>query len=100
MSIDSIASVRRREASHAHIMAAHWGRGVGTLWRITRMTLRHPWQVAIAIVSTFVAAVLQLFIPRLLGQAVDQARGVGPPPRRRWPTPRERCSPRHWCCWR
>ena len=40
------------------------------------MTLRHPWQVAIAIVSTFIAATLQLFIPRLLGQAVDQAQGV------------------------
>jgi ATP-binding cassette, subfamily B, multidrug efflux pump len=40
------------------------------------MTLRHPWQVGIAIGSTFIAATLQLFIPRLLGQAVDQARGV------------------------
>lgn len=76
MSTDSLASAARREASLAHVMAAQWGRGVGTLVRITRMTLRHPWQVAIAIVSTFVAAVLQLFIPRLLGQAVDQARGA------------------------
>ena len=53
------------------------GQGDGrSLVRITRMCLRHPWQVAIAIVSTFVAADLQLFIPRLLGQAVDQAQGV------------------------
>jgi ATP-binding cassette subfamily B protein len=40
------------------------------------MTLRHPWQVSITIISTFIAATLQLFIPRLLGQAVDQAHGV------------------------
>ncbi|WP_407067730.1 ABC transporter ATP-binding protein [Mesorhizobium sp. CU2] len=41
-----------------------------------RMTLRHPWQVTITIVSTFIAATLQLFIPRLLGRAIDQAQGV------------------------
>jgi ATP-binding cassette subfamily B protein len=76
VSTDTTASAAKREASLAHVTAAQWGRGVSTLVRITRMTLRHPWQVGIAIVSTFVAAVLQLFIPRLLGQAVDQARGV------------------------
>ncbi|TGV95648.1 ABC transporter transmembrane domain-containing protein, partial [Mesorhizobium sp. M2E.F.Ca.ET.154.01.1.1] len=47
-----------------------------TLLRIVRMTLRHPWQVAITIVSTFIAATLQLLIPRLLGRAIDQAQGV------------------------
>lgn len=76
MSTDTIAGAAKREASLAHVNAAQWGRGVSTLIRITRMTLRHPWQVAIAIGATFVAATLQLFIPRLLGQAVDQARGV------------------------
>ncbi|OWJ69041.1 multidrug ABC transporter [Inquilinus limosus] len=76
MSTDTIANARRRDDSRLHIAAAHWGRGVGTLLRISRMTLRHPWQVGIAIGSTFIAATLQLFIPRLLGQAVDQARGV------------------------
>ena len=69
---------------------ASWGKGLSTLLRITRMTLRHPWQVAITIVSTFVAATLQLFIPRLLGQAIDQAQGV----MRRAPAPRRsrRCG--------
>jgi ATP-binding cassette, subfamily B, multidrug efflux pump len=36
------------------------------------MNLRHPWQVAIAIGSTIIAATLQLLIPQLLGRAVDQ----------------------------
>src|SRR5690606_17598307 len=42
--------------------------------RIALMNFRHPWQVAIAIVSTIIAAALQLMVPRLLGSAVDQAR--------------------------
>ncbi len=40
------------------------------------MTLRHPWQVTAAIAATFVAASLQLAIPRLLGKAVDQTQDV------------------------
>lgn len=40
------------------------------------MCLRHPWQVAIALVSTVAASIFQLLIPRLLGQAVDQAQGL------------------------
>lgn len=56
--------------------AAGWGQGLGTLMRITRMTLRHPWQVAIAIGSTVVAAILQLSIPQLLGRAVDETQIV------------------------
>ncbi|MCD7061358.1 ABC transporter ATP-binding protein/permease [Pelagibacterium sp. HS1C4-1] len=59
-----------------HVKAAGWGRGLSTILRITRMSLRHPWQVAIAIVSTFIAASLQLLIPQLLGQAVDQTQTV------------------------
>ena len=71
------ASAARRSDAFSHVAKASWGKGVGTLWRIMRLNLRHPWQVAIAIGSTFVAATLQLFIPRLLGQAVDQAQGLG-----------------------
>ncbi len=44
--------------------------------RINRMTLRHPWQVSVAIGATLVAASLQLMIPRLLGRAVDQTQTV------------------------
>ncbi len=58
----------------AHVEAAGWGQGLRTLTRITYMNLRHRWQVAIAIGSTFIAAALQLLIPKLLGQAVDQVR--------------------------
>jgi ATP-binding cassette subfamily B multidrug efflux pump len=54
------------------VEAAGWGRGLSALLRITRMALRHPFRVAIAIVATLVAAALQLMIPRLLGTAVDQ----------------------------
>jgi len=71
------ASAKRRANAFSHVAKASWGRGVGTLWRITRLNLRHPWQVTICIVSTFIAATLQLMIPRLLGHAVDQAQGLG-----------------------
>ena len=59
-----------------HVRSAQWGQGVDTLWRITRMAFRHPWRAGIAIVSTFIAAGLQLMIPQLLGRAVDQTQGV------------------------
>jgi ATP-binding cassette subfamily B multidrug efflux pump len=71
------ASAKGRANAFSHVAKASWGKGVGTLWRITRLNLRHPWQVTIAIVSTFIAATLQLMLPRLLGQAVDQAQGLG-----------------------
>ncbi|AMX98854.1 ABC transporter ATP-binding protein [Mesorhizobium ciceri] len=56
----------------AHVKAAGWGRGLNILLRITRINLRHPWQVALAIGSTIIAVILQLLIPWLLGWAVDQ----------------------------
>ena len=40
------------------------------------LTMRHPWQVAITVISTIIASTLQLLIPRLLGEAVDRAEGV------------------------
>jgi len=70
------ASAKRRAKAFSHVAKAGWGRGVGTLWRITRLNLRHPWQAGVCIVSTFIAATLQLMIPRLLGHAVDQAQGI------------------------
>jgi ATP-binding cassette subfamily B protein len=60
----------------AHVTAAGWGRGLNALLRITRMTMRHPWQGGLAIGTTVVAAALQLMIPRLLGRAVDQTQLV------------------------
>lgn len=47
-----------------------------TLWRIVKMTLGHPWRCAIAGVATVIACIFQLAIPRLLGEAVDQAQGI------------------------
>lgn len=76
MTISAATRAVEREDSLAHVKAAEWGKGLGTLLRITRMTLRHPWQVATAILATLIAATLQLFIPRLLGRAVDQAQGI------------------------
>ncbi|MBI4923367.1 MAG: ABC transporter ATP-binding protein [Devosia nanyangense] len=70
------AGAKRRANAFSHVAKASWGKGVGTLWRITRLNLRHPWQVTACIVSTFIAATLQLFIPRLLGRAVDEAQGI------------------------
>lgn len=67
---------RRSTEASRHLGIATWGRGLGTLIRITRMTFRFPWMVAAAILATLVAAGLQLAIPRLLGRAVDQTQGI------------------------
>ncbi|UYN99261.1 MAG: ABC transporter ATP-binding protein [Devosia sp.] len=67
---------RSRGDARAHVAAAHAGKGQGPLLRIALFSLRHPWQASIAIGATIVAATLQLMIPRLLGQAVDQAQNV------------------------
>lgn len=49
-----------------------WGSGLRTILRISRMALDTPWQVAIAIIATIAASGLQLWLPVLLGQAIDQ----------------------------
>lgn len=49
-----------------------WSSGLRTILRISRMALDTPWQVAIAIVATIAASGLQLWLPVLLGQAIDQ----------------------------
>lgn len=59
-----------------HVAAVHKGEGRGTLMRIMALTMRHPWMVAITVVSTIIACALQLWTPLLLGQAVDHAEGV------------------------
>ncbi|RUT32962.1 ABC transporter ATP-binding protein [Arsenicitalea aurantiaca] len=76
MTTEAATETARANDAVARANSAHWGQGVGTLLRITRMTLRHPVQVAIAVIATFLAAGLQLWIPRLLGEAVDQAQGI------------------------
>lgn len=67
---------RSRGDALAHVAAAHQGKGQSPLKRITIFSLRHGWQAALAIGATIVASVLQLSIPRLLGQAVDQAQST------------------------
>lgn len=76
MSSDAIESATKPRNSFAHVEAAGWGRGLNTLARITRMNLRHPWQVTFAIGATIIAATLQLLIPQLLGRAVDQTQAA------------------------
>ncbi len=49
-----------------------WMTGLATIWRVTKLAWQTPWQVVIAVISTLLAASLQLAIPQLLGQAVDQ----------------------------
>lgn len=46
------------------------------LWRITAMAFRHRGRMAVALVSTVLAAFFQLFVPQFLGRAVDQAQGL------------------------
>ena len=48
-------------------------KGLGTITRLTGYALQTPWLVAIALVSTIIAACLQLLIPILLGRAIDQS---------------------------
>ena len=43
------------------------------LWRIVKLALQNRTRVIIAVVATLVAVVLQLLVPRLLGDAVDGA---------------------------
>ena len=76
MKTETVGSAKGRSNSFAHVAEAQWGQGLGTLVRITRMNLRHPWLVAVTLVSTVIASGLQLLIPRLLGQAVDEAHGL------------------------
>jgi ATP-binding cassette subfamily B protein len=48
---------------------------LGILWRIVRLAARYRLQLAVAVGSAVGAAVFQLAIPKLLGQAVDHAVG-------------------------
>jgi ATP-binding cassette subfamily B protein len=57
-----------------HLVAAQKHSSLGTIRRIILLNLRHPWQVAAAVIATIIASALQLAIPRLLGLAVDEAR--------------------------
>ncbi len=76
MSTAGVEGAAKRDNPFHHIPAIALGKGVSTLMRIVSLNLRHPWQVTITIVSTFIAASLQLMIPRLLGRAVDEAQGI------------------------
>ena len=46
------------------------------LLRITRMAFAHPWRMALGTGATVLAGVAQLFIPQLIGEAVDHAQGL------------------------
>src|SRR5688500_10338667 len=61
----------RRGDPFTHLAATQAHSGLSTLLRCMLLNLRHPWQVTAAIVSTIIAAGLQLWIPRLLGEPVD-----------------------------
>lgn len=53
-----------------------WKSGLNTIKRVTGLALRTPWMVAISLVSTVIAAGLQLLVPILLGRAVDQTQAL------------------------
>ena len=76
MNADSMAAAPSREDSLAHVKAAGWGRGVNALVRITRMTLRHPWQAGAAIGADLRRGGAAARDPRLLGRAVDETQAV------------------------
>lgn len=60
--------------------AQSWAAGLSVIWRITRIGLQTPWAVAIALASTVIAASMQLLVPRLLGQAIDQTQMLATDP--------------------
>ena len=76
MTTEKAGRVHSRGDARAHVAAAHAGKGLSPLTRITLYSLRHPWRASAAIGATIIASVLQLLVPRLLGQAVDQAQGI------------------------
>ncbi|MBI1416834.1 MAG: ATP-binding cassette domain-containing protein [Limimaricola sp.] len=49
-----------------------WRDGLGTILRVVKINLQYRRAVVISLISTLVAATLQLLIPRLLGRAIDQ----------------------------
>ena len=50
--------------------------GFDVIGRVTRMAFRYPWRMTAAIGALIVAVVFQLYIPRYLGAAVDNAYGM------------------------
>jgi len=62
--------------ARVEVMAAtdtgSWLAGLRIILRVSRMALETPWQAGIAIVATILACGLQLWLPVLLGQGVDQ----------------------------
>ena len=61
-------SVRTRRAAVAF--------DTGVLLRITRMAFAHPWRLALGMGATVLAALAQLIVPQLIGEAVDHAQGL------------------------
>lgn len=49
---------------------------LGTLWRIIKMALHYRGRMAAAVLATIAASLFQLFIPRYVGAAVDNAHGL------------------------
>lgn len=47
--------------------------GAGVLWRIVKLTLQYRWHFGIAGVFAAVTSVISLFVPKLLGEGVDEA---------------------------
>ncbi len=53
-----------------------FGQDAKVLWRITKLVLRYRLRLSLAVGATIAAALFQLMIPSLLGDAVDNALGL------------------------
>lgn len=73
MTTTRVEGAKTPDNPNDYLAAAQRHTSLSTLSRIALLNMRHPWQVAIAVVATIIAAGLQLMVPRLLGSAVDQA---------------------------
>ncbi|WP_306117810.1 MULTISPECIES: ABC transporter ATP-binding protein [unclassified Roseitalea] len=50
-----------------------WSAGVNTIVRVTRMAMATPWLATFSVLATVVASALMIWVPLLLGQAIDFA---------------------------
>ena len=47
--------------------------GAGVLWRIVILTLQYRWHFGISVLFAAITSVISLFVPKLLGEGVDEA---------------------------
>ncbi len=73
---DSIAGSKLGMDYKVVTLEGDYRRGAEALIRIAKMAFNYPVQLSLAAFAVNVAGLFQLFIPRLIGDAVDHATGL------------------------